>query len=97
MLARHCIGHQKACSNHCGQRTPGIASSSYYIRCNAPQLYDYSGFPEESYEIRYPCPGEPSVAQEIHKLPGYSGIQAALDADRGFDHGPFVHLKIMYP
>lgn len=60
-------------------------------------IYDYYGFPEESYDIRYPCLGEPSIAREIHELLGESGIQAVLDEDRGFDHGLFVPLKIMYP
>ena len=60
-------------------------------------IYDYSGFPQASYEIRYPCPGAPSIAREICKTLEDSGIQAGLDANRGFDHGLFVPLKIMYP
>ena len=79
-------------SAHWEEHFPTITSGA-----TPPLIYDYSGFPEESYEIRYPCPGEPSIAQEIHKILGDSGIQAVLDADRGFDHGVFVPLKIMYP
>lgn len=60
-------------------------------------IYDYYGFPEESYEIEYPCPGEPSLAKEIHELLETAGIDAKLDQVRGFDHGVFVPLKIMYP
>lgn len=63
-----------------------------------PQIiYDYYGFPEESYQIRYPCPGEPSVARKIHQLLSAAGIESALDDARGFDHGLFVPLTIMYP
>ncbi|MBI1424757.1 MAG: dioxygenase [Gammaproteobacteria bacterium] len=60
-------------------------------------IYDYYGFPEESYQIQYPCSGDPALAQKIHKLLGDAGIPSALDAERGFDHGLFVPLKIMYP
>ncbi len=60
-------------------------------------IYDYYGFPEASYEIEYPCPGEPALAGQVHQLLGDAGIEARLDAQRGFDHGVFIPLKIMYP
>ncbi len=60
-------------------------------------IYDYYGFPKESYEIKYPCPGEPILAQKIHRLLNDKGIETRLDEQRGFDHGLFVPLKIMYP
>lgn len=60
-------------------------------------IYDYYGFPEESYQIKYPCPGEPLLARRIHHLFEETGIAAGLDEQRGFDHGLFVPLKIMYP
>lgn len=64
----------------------------------APSLiYDYYGFPEESYDIRYPCVGEPSLARKIHTLLSDGGIKSKLDEERGFDHGLFVPLKIMVP
>lgn len=60
-------------------------------------IYDYYGFPEESYAITYPCPGAPALARRIHALLGDAGIPSVLDGQRGFDHGLFVPLKIMYP
>lgn len=60
-------------------------------------IYDYYGFPDESYEIQYPAPGSPDIATKIHTLLNEHGIDAALDDQRGFDHGMFVPLKIMYP
>jgi 4,5-DOPA dioxygenase extradiol len=60
-------------------------------------VYDYYGFPEESYEIRYPAPGKPELAQEVAQLLGEQRIGVRLDAERGFDHGMFVPLKLMYP
>lgn len=60
-------------------------------------IYDYYGFPEESYAIKYPVSGEPSLANQIASILRAKGIDADLDAERGFDHGLFVPLKIMYP
>lgn len=60
-------------------------------------IYDYYGFPPASYEIQYPCPGEPELAGQVHRLLTDAGIESRLDGQRGFDHGLFVPLKIMYP
>lgn len=62
-----------------------------------PLIYDYYGFPEESYQIRYPCLGEPELARQVHDLLNAAQTPARLDADRGFDHGLFIPLKIMFP
>lgn len=60
-------------------------------------IYDYGGFPPESYEIAYPCAGNPALARSILKRLEAAGIGAGADEARGFDHGLFVPLKIMYP
>ena len=60
-------------------------------------IYDYYGFPKESYEITYPAPGSPELANQIFNLLVNAGINAKLDPQRGFDHGLFVPLKLMYP
>lgn len=64
---------------------------------NPSLVYDYYGFPDEAYRIQYPVPGSPSLANKIQKLLHQSGISARLDSRRGFDHGLFVPLKIMFP
>jgi 4,5-DOPA dioxygenase extradiol len=64
---------------------------------NPPLIYDYSGFPDESYEIQYPAPGNPGMANKIHQALREQGVEATLDATRGFDHGLFVPLKLMFP
>lgn len=64
----------------------------------APSLiYDYFGFPDEAYKIKYPAAGDPVLANKIFNLLQDSGIEAKLDDQRGFDHGLFVPLKIMFP
>jgi len=60
-------------------------------------IYDYGGFPDEAYTIKYPVPGEPVLANKIHNLLRENNIKSRLDDQRGFDHGLFVPLKIMFP
>ncbi len=62
-----------------------------------PLLFDYHGFPAETYEYRYPAPGNPGLAERVQGLLQQSGIDASLDQQRGFDHGMFVPLTLMYP
>lgn len=64
---------------------------------NPALIYDYSGFPAAAYQIEYPAPGNPHLAEEIRQVLECSGIPARLNPGRGFDHGLFVPLKLMYP
>jgi 4,5-DOPA dioxygenase extradiol len=59
--------------------------------------YDYSGFPSETYKLQYSAPGSPDLAHKVHDLLTRAGIQCQLDPKRGYDHGVFVPLMIMYP
>jgi len=79
-------------SAHWEEGCPTITSGN-----NPPLIYDYYGFSDESYQITYPCPGQPLLARKIAKLFSEAGIQSSLDETRGFDHGLFVPLKLMYP
>ena len=64
----------------------------------APELiYDYYGFPEPAYSIEYPSPGEPALAEKVHQALAKANIDSTLNPSRGFDHGMYVPLKIMYP
>jgi 4,5-DOPA dioxygenase extradiol len=60
-------------------------------------FYDYYGFPEEAYAITYPAPGSPALAERIAGLLEQNAIPARIDPNRGFDHGLFIPLKLMYP
>lgn len=67
-----------------GSRAPGL-------------FYDYYGFPDEAYEISYPAPGNPELASRLAGFLDRAGIRAAVEDRRGFDHGLFIPLKLMYP
>jgi len=62
-----------------------------------PLVYDYYGFPPHTYQLRYDAPGAPELAERTRGLLAAAGFPAALDAERGLDHGVFVPLKVVYP
>lgn len=79
-------------SAHWEARVPTVMTAE-----KPPMLYDYYGFPPESYTIQWPAPGQPTVAARVRELLGAAGIESAEDPQRGFDHGTFVPLKLAYP
>ena len=64
---------------------------------NPPIYHDYYGFPQEAYEITYPASGHPELAKKIAFLLEKNNISSRIDVERGFDHGVFIPLKLMYP
>ncbi len=62
-----------------------------------PLLFDYYGFPPETYKLTWPAPGSPALAVRVRELLLAAGIASAEEAKRGFDHGVFVPLKVAYP
>ena len=64
---------------------------------NPSMFYDYYGFPDEAYEITYPAPGSPELANKIAGCLKENNIPTRIDPQRGFDHGLFIPLKLMYP
>jgi len=60
-------------------------------------IYDYGGFPAQCYEYQYPAAGDPALAQSIADIIKSNGIDCKLDEQRGYDHGTFVPLMLMYP
>lgn len=64
-----------------------------------PLIYDYYGFPPKAYapHLTYAPPGAPDVADRARSLLASAGFQRASVADRGYDHGTFIPMKIMFP
>ena len=62
-----------------------------------PMIYDYGGFPAHTYEVRYAAPGDPALAHRVRSLIAGAGLPAALDAERGFDHGTFSPMAVIRP
>jgi aromatic ring-opening dioxygenase catalytic subunit (LigB family) len=79
-------------SGHWEAAAPTVMTSAH-----PPILYDYFGFPPESYEIAWPAPGAPWLAGRIRDLLSEQGLPSREDPDRGYDHGTFIPLKLTYP
>lgn len=60
-----------------------------------PLFYDFYGFPQRYYDVKYPAPGAPEQATRVRALLGGSSV--ADDPRRGLDHGAYVPLVAMYP
>jgi 4,5-DOPA dioxygenase extradiol len=58
-------------------------------------LYDFYGFPEELYQVQYPAPGSPWLAQET--MNALVSTTATPDKIRGLDHGCWIVMKQMFP
>lgn len=63
-----------------------------------PQLiFDYSGFPEHTYQLTWPAPGNPKLAARVADVLQRASLPTAVSPSRGFDHGVFVPLKVAFP
>src|SRR6185295_18102877 len=62
-------------SGHWEEPVPTVMTSQH-----PPMLYDYYGFPPESYKISWPAPGDPVVAARVRKLLEDAGFKTAADA-----------------
>ena len=60
-------------------------------------IHDFGGFPRALYQLAYPAPGEPALAQRVAQLLAAAKIDCALDERWGLDHGAWVPLMLMYP
>lgn len=79
-------------SAHWVSRRPTVSEATAY-----ETIYDFGGFPDALYQIRYPAPGAPRIAREIEDLFGQQGISFDVDTRRGLDHGAWVVLRLLYP
>ncbi|PWI33310.1 dioxygenase [Vibrio albus] len=64
---------------------------------NPETIHDFYGFPEELYSIRYPAPGSPELATDIAERFIQAGLNPVLDEQRGWDHGLWIPLRLMFP
>jgi 4,5-DOPA dioxygenase extradiol len=62
-----------------------------------PLVYDFGGFPDRYYAVRYPAPGAPELADDVRTLLRGAGTPVTDIPGRGLDHGAYVPLVEMYP
>ena len=64
---------------------------------NPPLIFDYYGFPPETYQLRFEAAGSPRLARRVRDLLDAVGLPTAEDTTRGYDHGVFVPLLLATP
>lgn len=62
----------------------------------APLIYDFYGFPDALYRLRYPCPPAPGLADRVEALLA-GRFAVAREPSRGLDHGAWVPLRHLFP
>ena len=67
------------------------------LAANPEIIYDFGGFPQQLYEMKYPAPGAVDVSLRIKELLSAANIVCEVVPDRGFDHGTWIPLRLMYP
>lgn len=60
-------------------------------------LFDYYGFPEHTYHLRWDAPGAPDVARRAASMLRAAGFETREERERGWDHGVFVPMKVAVP
>ena len=58
-------------------------------------IHDFGGFPQELYQVQYPAPGDPALANRVRKL--LAPLEVKLDNSWGLDHGTWSVLRHVYP
>lgn len=64
---------------------------------NPETIHDFYGFPEQLYTIHYTAPGSPRLAEDIAGRFMQAGLSPVLDKRRGWDHGVWIPLRLMFP
>jgi 4,5-DOPA dioxygenase extradiol len=62
---------------------------------NPKTIHDFGGFPRELFEVEYPAPGKPELAQQTSEL--IKSTPVGLDHEWGLDHGAWTIIRHMYP
>ena len=79
-------------SAHWEEAVPTLMTASH-----PPLLFDYFGFPPETYQLQWPAPGAPDLAERVRGLLEKAGLRTGSDPARGFDHGTFIPLMVALP
>lgn len=73
------------------------AAVTVHVGDGQPLLYDYRGFPEHTYRLRWDAPGAPGVARRAAALLRDAGLTTREEAVRGWDHGVFIPMMVAVP
>ncbi|MCP5424565.1 MAG: dioxygenase [Gammaproteobacteria bacterium] len=81
-----------AVSAHWQDRRPTVSFAD-----QPETIHDFGGFPDALYQLHYPVPGAPALAEETANLLEKAGFEVGHNLSRGLDHGAWAPLRLMYP
>ncbi len=77
---------------HWTTREPAVSAAA-----RPETIHDFGGFDPALYKMRYAAPGAPEIAADIARRLTAAGFAPGIDPTRGFDHGVWTPLMLMYP
>lgn len=77
---------------HWTTRVPTLSAAA-----SPATIHDFGNFDPRLFTMRYPAPGAPAIAAQAAQALGAAGLPVETDASRGFDHGVWTPLMLMYP
>jgi aromatic ring-opening dioxygenase catalytic subunit (LigB family) len=99
-------GYLRGIDVHLGVRPKAVLVISGHWEAQQPTinvaqrpklLFDYYGFPDHTYRLKYPVHGAPQLEPRVRALLADAGFEADVEAKRGLDHGVFVPFLLIYP
>jgi 4,5-DOPA dioxygenase extradiol len=72
------------------------ARATFEMDAHPGMIHDFGGFEPELYRMTFPAPGAPALAQKASDLARAAGLDAAPSQGRGYDHGAWVPLKVIF-
>lgn len=60
-------------------------------------VYDFGGFPDALYQLRYDAPGAPGLAPRVAELMAAAGLPVETLDHSGLDHGIWTPLRYLFP
>jgi 4,5-DOPA dioxygenase extradiol len=72
-----------------------VPMSGVTIATNPRTIHDFGGFPQQLFQVQYPAPGEPALAERVRQM--LAPIPVTADDRWGLDHGTWAVLCHAYP
>lgn len=75
-----------------------LTAQSAVSKAEHPEtIYDFGGFPQHLYELNYPAPGNPALAEAVAAQLTQAGFPTRTNPQRGYDHGVWTPLILADP
>jgi len=73
-----------------------VPETAVTAHSHPPTIHDFGGFPQALFDVQYPAPGDPALAQQVIALLA-ADVLVRASLDWGLDHGSWAVLRHLYP